>query len=104
MKTLLLIPPFTQLNTPYPSTAYLKSYLNRQEMEATQADLSLEVILALFSRAGLQELFDVVSKGSGLVRAGQRSSGLPLRRLHPGRDGEHGHHGHGEHHSRSGLT
>ena len=63
MKTLLLIPPFTQLNTPYPSTAYLKSYLNRQGMEATQADLSLEVILALFSRAGLQELFEAVLKG-----------------------------------------
>ena len=39
MKTLLLIPPFTQLNTPYPSTAYLKSYLNRQEM----ADLEDEI-------------------------------------------------------------
>ncbi len=72
MKTLLLIPPFTQLNTPYPSTAYLKSYLNQQGMEATQADLSLEVILALFSRAGLQELFDAVSKGSGRLSKASR--------------------------------
>ena len=74
MKTLLLIPPFTQLNTPYPSTAYLMSYLKRQGMEATQADLSLEVILALFSRTGLQELFEEVSKGSGrLSQAARRS-------------------------------
>lgn len=54
---LFITPPFTQLNTPYPSTAYLKGYLNTKSISSTQADLSLEVILSIFSPAGLTELF-----------------------------------------------
>jgi len=54
---LLLTPPFTQLNTPYPATVQLKGYLNKSGIESNQADLSIEVILALFSAAGLRELF-----------------------------------------------
>jgi radical SAM superfamily enzyme YgiQ (UPF0313 family) len=53
----LLTPPFTQLNTPYPATAYLKGFLNTRNISSFQADLGIEVTLALFSRAGLQELF-----------------------------------------------
>lgn len=53
----LLTPPFTQLNTPYPATAYLKGFLNTRNITSFQADLGIEVTLALFSRAGLQELF-----------------------------------------------
>ncbi|MEG1615600.1 MAG: radical SAM protein [Bacteroidales bacterium] len=58
-KILLISPPFTQLNTPYPATAYLKGYLNTIDVEAVQADLSLEVILRLFSRKGLESLFQL---------------------------------------------
>ncbi|WP_040300693.1 B12-binding domain-containing radical SAM protein [Arcticibacter svalbardensis] len=59
MKTdiFLVTPPFTQLNTPYPATAYIKGFLNTKNISSTQADLGIEVILALFSRKGLQELF-----------------------------------------------
>ncbi|RAR75636.1 B12-binding domain-containing radical SAM protein [Flavobacterium aciduliphilum] len=58
MKDLLLItPPFTQLNTPYPATAYLKGYLNTKRISAFQMDLGMEVILELFSKKGLTELF-----------------------------------------------
>lgn len=57
MRLLLLTPPFTQLNTPYPATAYLKGFLNTLGVESRQADLGIEVILALFSRAGLTEIF-----------------------------------------------
>lgn len=56
-KILLITPPFTQLNTPYPATAYLKGFLNTKQIEAHQADLGIEVILALFSKQGLKELF-----------------------------------------------
>lgn len=57
-QTLLLItPPFTQLNTPYPATAYLKGFLQTKGMTAHQADLGIEVILALFSAKGLSALF-----------------------------------------------
>ena len=59
-KVLLLTPPFTQLNTPYPATAYLKGYLNTLGIAAHQADLGIEVILALFCEEGLQAIFDMV--------------------------------------------
>ena len=56
-KVLLITPPFTQLNTPYPSTAYLKGFLNTQEIQSFQCDLGIEVILKLFSKEGLTSLF-----------------------------------------------
>ncbi len=60
MKTpiFLITPPFTQLNTPYPATAYLKGFLNTKNIASTQADLGIEVILKLFSKQGLQQLFN----------------------------------------------
>ena len=58
MKDILLItPPFTQLNTPYPATAYLKGFLNTKNISAYQMDLGIEVILELFSKEGLTQIF-----------------------------------------------
>ena len=59
MKTqvFLITPPFTQLNTPYPATAYIKGFLNTKNISATQADLGIEVILKLFSKEGLEAIF-----------------------------------------------
>ncbi|MFY8065775.1 MAG: radical SAM protein, partial [Flavobacterium sp.] len=58
MKDLLLItPPFTQLNTPYPATAYLKGFLNTKSITAFQMDLGIEAILNLFSKEGLTSIF-----------------------------------------------
>jgi len=54
---LLITPPFTQLNTPYPATAYLKGFLNTRGISSYQADLGIEVIVALFCKEGLQHLF-----------------------------------------------
>ena len=54
---LLITPPFTQLNTPYPATAYLKGFLNTKNITAFQADLGIEVTLAMFSKQGLRKLF-----------------------------------------------
>lgn len=62
LPVLFILPPFTQMNTPYPSTAYLKGYLAHRGISSAQADLSLEVILALFSQAGLTALFDETEK------------------------------------------
>ncbi len=56
-KILFLTPPFTQLNTPYPATAYLKGFLNTKNVESHQADLGIELILQLFSSKGLQKMF-----------------------------------------------
>lgn len=57
-----ITPPFTQLNTPYPATAYIKGFLNTKNISCFQADLGIEVILALFSKNGLNELFDFVNQ------------------------------------------
>ncbi|WP_347216172.1 B12-binding domain-containing radical SAM protein [Chryseobacterium sp.] len=59
MKDLLLItPPFTQLNTPYPATAYIKGFLNTKNISSYQIDLGIDVILELFSNGGLQKVFN----------------------------------------------
>lgn len=58
-KLFLITPPFTQLNTPYPATAYIKGFLNTKDIDAVQADLGIEVILKLFSKEGLLNLFKV---------------------------------------------
>ena len=53
-RVLSLIPPMTQLNTPYPSTAYLTGFLRSRGFQAVQADLALGLALALLSPGGLQ--------------------------------------------------
>lgn len=55
-RVLSVIPPMTQLNTPYPSTAYLTGFLRSQGVEAVQEDLSLALILDLLSTDGLRAL------------------------------------------------
>ena len=59
-RVLLLIPPLTQLNTPYPSTAYLTGFLRSQGILAEQADLGIEMVLKLFTRSGLQSVFEQI--------------------------------------------
>ena len=56
-KVLLVTPPFTQLNTPYPATAYLKGFLNTRDIDSRQMDLGIETILRLFSKSGLEQMF-----------------------------------------------
>ncbi|MBI3596242.1 MAG: radical SAM protein [Nitrospirae bacterium] len=59
-RLLLLTPPFTQLNTPYPATAYLTGYLQSKSDTVFQADLGIETFLTLFSRLGLVRLFEAI--------------------------------------------
>ena len=56
LRVLSLIPPMTQLNTPYPSTAYLTGFLRSRGFDAVQEDLALALILGLLSAAGLREV------------------------------------------------
>ena len=56
IKVLSLIPPMTQLNTPYPSTAYLTGFLRSRGVAAAQADLALALVLRLMSQNGLARL------------------------------------------------
>ena len=56
----LITPPFTQLNTPYPATAYIKGFLNTKGIPSVQADLGIEVTLAMFNKEGLAKLFKAI--------------------------------------------
>jgi hypothetical protein len=56
MKILSLIPPMTQLNTPYPSTAYLTGFLRSRGFDAAQEDLALALVLGFFTPQGLLEV------------------------------------------------
>ena len=49
---LSFIAPMTQLNTPYPSTAYLTGFLRSRGIDAVQEDLALKLVLRLLSPAG----------------------------------------------------
>ena len=62
MKILSLIPPMTQLNTPYPSTAYLTGFLRSRGFDAVQEDLALALVLGFFTSAGLLEIKDQALK------------------------------------------
>jgi len=64
----------TQLNTPYPSTAYITGFLRSRGFNAVQEDLALALVLALFSRDGLQQVREVIhatplAKQTPLVQA-----------------------------------
>jgi hypothetical protein len=61
-RVLSLIAPMTQLNTPYPSTAYITGFLRSQGVQAVQEDLALALILSLLSAAGLREVKAVVDQ------------------------------------------
>ncbi len=61
MKILLITPPFTQLNTPYPATPYLKGFLKSQGYKVFQVDLGIELTNKMFSREGFLELFDSIN-------------------------------------------
>ncbi len=91
---LLLIPPLTQLNTPYPSTAYLTGFLKSRGYavgNATlpdpaspgmvcQADIGLDMVLGLFSRPGLSLIFDRIRNTADLP--GEARQMLALERAY----------------------
>jgi radical SAM superfamily enzyme YgiQ (UPF0313 family) len=65
LRILLVTPPLTQLNTPYPATAYLKGFLGKRGYHnVTQADLGLELVLKLFSENGLRRVFTEIEAGN----------------------------------------
>ena len=61
LRILSIIPPMTQLNTPYPATAYLTGFLRSRGYQAAQTDLSIALVLKLLSEAGLQAIHGQVS-------------------------------------------
>ncbi|WP_374680331.1 B12-binding domain-containing radical SAM protein [Hydrocarboniphaga effusa] len=62
LRVLAIIPPMTQLNTPYPSTAYLTGFLRSRGVDAVQEDLALALVLQLFSAPGLDAIRDRIDE------------------------------------------
>ncbi|HEY7376505.1 MAG TPA: radical SAM protein, partial [Polyangia bacterium] len=78
MRVLLVTPPMTQLNTPYPATAYLTGCLRKhaaETVEVAQADLSIELFLRLFSRDGLAAAQAELQAARGGARRSARGGG-----------------------------
>jgi radical SAM superfamily enzyme YgiQ (UPF0313 family) len=78
LRVLSLIPPMTQLNTPYPSTAYLTGFLRSRGIHAAQEDLALGLVLKLFSADGLNSIRDRIDaipkrKRSPIIKSFQRN-------------------------------
>jgi radical SAM superfamily enzyme YgiQ (UPF0313 family) len=78
MRVLLLTPPMTQLNTPYPATAYLTGFLRAHGtglgLTVTQADASLALFLRLYSATWLERMASVLA---GRARAARRGPSMP---------------------------
>jgi len=60
LKILLITPPMTQLNTPYPATAYLTGFLKQEGYAVSQRDLAIELFLTLLSKQGLETIYETV--------------------------------------------
>ncbi len=80
MRLALVLPPLTQLNTPYPSIAYLARALRRHGRGCTQRDLGIELVHALFSTRGLADTFDRLEARDDLPEPAWRA--LAVRRQH----------------------
>jgi len=63
----------TQLNTPYPSTAYITGFLRSRGIVAVQDDLALKLVLRLFSATGLAAIRSQISA------AGSKNSSVVIQ-------------------------
>ncbi len=86
MKTIIIQPPLVQLNTPYPSGAYLLSFFKQLYSENVfWFDLSTELFHKIFCRSGIEHIFSRASgKALKLARQfenqGDENSAFQLRR------------------------
>jgi len=69
LRVLSVIPPMTQLNTPYPATAYLTGFLRARGVAAVQEDLALALVLRLFSPTGLDSLRSCIAAAPSATRS-----------------------------------
>jgi Radical SAM superfamily len=60
LKILLITPPMTQLNTPYPATVYLTGFLKQENFAVSQRDLAIDLFLSMLTKQGLEDIYKVV--------------------------------------------
>ncbi|MGJ8666615.1 MAG: B12-binding domain-containing radical SAM protein [Patiriisocius sp.] len=56
-KILFITPPFTQLNTAYPASAYLKGFMQQHGVSFAHCDLSIELFTSIFTGEFLRAIF-----------------------------------------------
>lgn len=85
MNVIIIQPPFVQLNTAYPSGAYLSAFFKKLGHQTTWFDMSNELFLKIFSKEGLSKIFKI-SQEKALTLAqqaeskGQEETAFNLRR------------------------
>lgn len=82
VKVLLLTPPMTQLNTPYPATAYLTAFLKSQGIAVSQGDPALLLALRLFSRDGVCRIAGILEESQNLEKNAVLTRFLEQRALY----------------------
>jgi len=65
-KVLFITPPFTQLNTAYPATAYLTGFLQEKGVSVNQCDLSIELFNNLFTKDFITKIFNEAENNNSL--------------------------------------
>jgi len=70
---LFLTPPMTQLNTPYPATAYITGFLRARGVVCQQGDFSIELMLRLLSREGLERIHAAILARTGAAKPESKS-------------------------------
>lgn len=66
LRILLITPPLLQPNTPYPAMPLLAAFLQARGFDVAQADLSLELLLRLFSADGVRQVEAAIRRRRGL--------------------------------------
>ncbi|MBQ7158033.1 MAG: radical SAM protein [Treponema sp.] len=91
MNVLILQPPVMQLNTAYPSGAYLSAFFRSLGCNVLWRDLNIELFDAIFCRAGLERLFslcadDALALAEKAEQSGDDATAFNLRRYVSQRD------------------
>ena len=85
MNVLILQPPVMQLNTAYPSGAYLSAFFRSLGCTVQWRDLNIELFDAIFSRTGLERLFSLCADNALALadkaeKTGDQATAFNLRR------------------------
>lgn len=75
MNAIVIQPPLVQLNSPYPSGAYLKSFFNKNGHNAVWHDLSVQLIHSIFSKNGLKKLFELSKENAMKIASAAEKNG-----------------------------
>jgi radical SAM superfamily enzyme YgiQ (UPF0313 family) len=79
MKILLITPPLTQPNSPYPATPFLKGFLRSNGYNTEQADLGIELLSGLFTAESLASVFSGVESSAKIKLSANAKKILNLK-------------------------